>query len=239
MTERERFDVLCGYALGVLVSTLRGMRATLRRLIGEDDDVRAMRPPNPATAGVRDTGSGAEAIRRALATTPPLPAAYADDRLILVARDPWTLAASWDLAPSAPLAESDPLVVRVYDLTLLAFDDARAWRQRDHDVRGAAGSCLVSLEHAGGEYRAEIGARRVDGSIAVRARSSTVTAPRADGPGHDPVRWMQVGASREPLANAARVVPRPPSAPLAAPRSVRTPWQLRATSSEERHGRGG
>jgi hypothetical protein len=238
VTERERFDVLYGYALGLLLSTLRGVRATLRRLIGEDDDVRAMRPPHPAAAGGRNTGSGAEAIRRALATTPPLPGAYADDRLILIARDPWTLAASWDLAPSAPLAEGDRLVVRVYDVTLLAFDDARAWRQQDHEARGAAGSCLVPLDHAGGEYRAEIALRRADGSIAVRARSSTVTVPRT-GSGHDPERWMHVRAGREPLANAARLVPRPPSAPLSAPRSARIPWQLRATSSEEHHGRGG
>ena len=211
----------------------------MRAVIVEDDDVGTMRPPHPATAGRCDTGSGAEAIAARSRRRRPLPGAYADDRLILIARDPATLAASWDLAPSAPLTEADRLVVRVYDVTLLAFDDAQAWWHRDHDVRGAAGSCLVPLHHAGGDYRAEIGLRRPDGSIAVRARSSIVTVPRTGSPGHDPVRWMHVRAGREPRANAARLVPRPPSAPVATPHAARIPWQLRATSSEEHHGRGG
>jgi hypothetical protein len=165
-----------------------------------------------------------------------------------MARDPETLFAHWDLAAAGerPAGAADArLVLRIEDLTLLDFTAARPWRHYDIEVEGV-GSHYLRLARPAGTYRADLGWRSADGRFVLRARSTTVTTPRADAPGHDPTQWMTVrvggaahGGVRDdvPVRLETRWAPRPPGAPVDAPR-IRDATQ-RAPSSEEQHRRGG
>jgi hypothetical protein len=242
-------DVLLGYTLELIVSALRGLRFALGQLIG-DDESDAMRPAAaPDTAAGRpphrDRPPDAATLRRALATVPPLPTSYGDDRLALVARDPETLFADWDLPAGVerPAGIADArLVLRIADLTLLDFAAACAWRHEDIEVESAAGSRYVRGVPPAGTYRAELGWRSADGTFVARVRSAVATTPRAEGPGHDPTRWMTVQTELGRSADAlTQLSVRMAAAPLGSPHSARVINDVarRAPSSEEQHRREG
>ncbi len=264
----HRAELLLGYALELLMSALHGARVALGCMIGDGDgEDENLRPPAAGDdavfrhgVGETPTHTGAsgsqmtrdpEALRRALATVPPLPASYSDDRLVLLARDPGTLFAYWDLAPGfdhPPGARDGRLVLRIEDLTLLDFQAARPWRHHDFEIEGLVGSRYVEVAHSAGTYRAQLGWHGVDGSFASRVRSSIVTTPRADTPGHEPLRWMTVrvdGGSGHAAPDApARLAAEEAAAPRGAPSSAdlhrRAPnsadLNRRAPSSAELHG---
>jgi hypothetical protein len=248
---RERpVDVYLGYALELVVSALRGLRFALGRLVGDDEgDARRPAAAADAPAPPRNRPPDAETLRRALATVPPLPASYGDDRLVLVARDPGTLFAYWDLPAGIerPAGAVDArFVLRIEDLTLLDFAEARAWRHHDVEVEGTAGSRYVRHARPAGTYRAELGWRSADGTFVARVRSAVTTTPRAEAPGHDPTRWMTVRVERAPLGRAGADVPtrlsvRSSPAPSAAPGAalVTNDVARRSPSSEEWHRRDG
>jgi hypothetical protein len=249
------FDEICGYALELVVGSLRGLRGALGRVLA-DDEPTTMRPLPASSRGERagdrwfpgtvaaERVPDEESLRRALAASAPLSSAYADDRLVLLTRDPQTLFAYWDLAPGAehpPGAAKARLILRIHDLTLLDFADAHPLRHQDLDVDRPVGSRYVHVERAAGTYRAEIGWRWNDGRFIARVRSGTVTTARAEAPGDDPARWLtmhrdlsRATSSRRPTGDA----PAPPGAP-AAPLSSTTAPPQRAPSSDELHRRGG
>ncbi|MBI3767734.1 MAG: DUF4912 domain-containing protein [Deltaproteobacteria bacterium] len=243
-------DVFWGYALELIVSALRGLRFALGRLIGDDEgDVMRPAAASGAPAPPRNRPPDAQTLRRALATVPPLPASYGDDRLVLVARDPGTLFVSWDLPAGVerPAGAVDArFVLRIEDLTLLDFAEARAWRHHDVEVEGAAGSQYVRRARPEGTYCAELGWRGADGTFVARIRSAVTTTPRAEAPGHDPTRWMTVRVEHTPLGHASadattrlsvRLSPAPSAAPGAA--WITHNAARRSPSSEERHRRDG
>ncbi len=258
------FDEFCGYALELVVGGLRGLRGALGRVItnGEASSRhRASRaahrgagrgpagdpaadPWTPAAAA--DRVAGEASLRDALAASPPLPHSYADDRVVLLTRDPHTLFAYWDLAPGAEQpagAAAARLVLRIHDLSLLHFADAHPLRHQDIGIDRPVGSCYVPLDGAAGTYRAEIGWHWSDGRFVTRVRSGTVTTARAAAPGNDPTRWMTVariaGGARPSATQSAR-----PSAQAAAPpegapvsRAPASTPPSRAPASEEQHRR--
>jgi hypothetical protein len=235
-------DVLCGYALELVVGGLRGARGVLGRLIAADD-TRSMRPtacvaPPPARH------ADEERLRRTLERPAPLPEAYRDDRLVLLVRDARTLFAHWDLTPwtERPTDAGEArLVLRLHDLTFLDFAEAGSWRHEDFDVERLVGSRYVPVARAPGTYRAEIGWRWRDGRFVARARSGTLTTARVDAPGGEPVRWRTVRleiASGTAPRTVAHDAPAPPGAPRTPP-PVPDVGRGRATASEERHRRGG
>ncbi|HEY2387046.1 MAG TPA: DUF4912 domain-containing protein [Candidatus Binatia bacterium] len=252
------FDEICGYALELVVGGLRGLRDVLGRVI-VDDEPSSLRP-----SAARGYGNGRDpwqprahadrvadepSLRDALGTPAPLPHAYADDRVVLLTRDPHTLFAYWDLAPGTPEpagAASARLVLRIHDLSLLDFADARPLRHHDFDVDRLVGSRYVPTDGSGGTYRAEIGWRWNDGRFVARVRSGTITTARADAPGTGPARWMTVArlgsserapdaAPARPAVTEAPAPSRAPSAPASRPAAP----AARAPSSEEQHRRGG
>lgn len=234
----HRAEILLGYGLELLASALRGARVALGCMIGDGDDEN-VRPPAASDDAVFDHGVGdtpahagasgsqttrdPEALRRALATVPPLPTSYGDDRLVLLARDPGTLFAYWDLAPGFDHpagARVARLVLRIEDLTLLDFQAARPWQHHDFEIEGLVGSRYVEVAHSAGTYRAQVGWRAVDGSFASRVQSSIVTTPRADTPGHEPLRWMTVRVDGGPGRAAPDAPARLAAEEAAAPRGV-------------------
>ncbi len=219
----RRAQPFLGYALELIVSALHGARVALGCLIGDREDESLS--PRAANGDVFRRGAGdgqphaggsappttrdAEALQRELATAPPLPTSYGDDRLVLLARDPGTVFAYWDLAPGfdhPPHGRDAHLVLRIEDLTLLDFQAARPWRQQDFEVEGLVGSRYVEVAHSAGTYRAQLGWRYGDGGFVGRVHSAIVTTPRAETPGHEPLRWMTVrveGAGRGHAASDA------------------------------------
>lgn len=250
------FDEICGYALELVVGGLRGLRGALGRVIAADEPADLGPSARPSRANGHDASRPARpadripdeaSLRHALGAVPPLPHAYADDRVVLLTRDPHTLFAYWDLAPGAPEppgAAAARLVLRVHDLTLLDFADAQPLRHHDLEVDRPVGSRYVPIEGAPGTYRAEIGWRWSDGRFVARVRSGTITVARAEAPGDDPTRWMTVarlaGAERT-ARDAAPLSVREATAPNGAPSASRqtTAATARAPSSEEQHRRGG
>ncbi len=203
-------DVVCGYALELVLSGLRGVRGFIGRLVGGDESLplHAVPPPQPNDGGTR--------LRRELEQPTPLPDAYRDDRLVLLARDPRTLFAYWDLTPWSerpPNATDDGLVLRIEDLTLLDFDRLGPSRHRDVAVDRLVGSVYVEIEHAAGTFRAEIGWRCADGTFAPRARSEVVTAPRDATPGHAPLRWLTVHLQTPTAAGTTTLATAPAPSP--------------------------
>jgi hypothetical protein len=252
------FDEICGYALELVVGGLRGLRDVLGRMI-VDDEPSSLRPSAARRgtngqdpwrpAGHTDRVANEASLRDALGAPAPLPHAYADDRVVLLTRDPHTLFAYWDLAPGTPQpagAATARLVLRIHDLSLLDFADARPLRHHDLDVDRLVGSCYAPVDGKGGSYRAEVGWRWTDGRFVTRVRSGTITTARADAPGSDPARWMTVarlgraGYGQDADAASARPsvadAPAPSHAPQASSPSV-APGP-RAPSSEEHHRRG-
>ena len=238
-------EVLFGYALELIASALRGARIALGSMIGDADDGN-MRPPatdgrasahgrhdeRRRSASAPRTADDAAALRDAFAKTPPLPASYGDDRLVLLARDPGTLFAYWDLAPGfdyPPGVRDTRLVLCIEDLTLLDFE-------------GLVGSRYVEVARSDGTYRAQLGWRRADGTFVGRVQSSTVTTPRADAPGSEPARWMTVRVEGTGRGHAApdapaRLAVEETGAPRGAPAAGTTHAPARAPASAEIHGR--
>lgn len=236
-----------GYALEVVVSSLRGVRGMLGRLLAGDDRGaigRASVPaPEPRPWTGRDLLADEARVRSALASPTPLPETYGDDRLVLLARDPRTLFAYWDLTPwteRPPDAIAARLVLRIEDLTFLDFEEAQPWQHQDVPIERLVGSHYVEVGRAAGTFRAEVGWRWPSGAFVARVRSDAVTTARADTPGHDPVRWLTVrpsSTSGDPrlTVNAA---PAPATTPDGMPRAGEAS-RRRAPSSEEPYRRGG
>lgn len=147
-----------------------------------------------------------------LRTAAVLPAAYGTDRLVLLARDPHCLYAYWDLsaervAQVRTSAASDQLrsVLRVYDVTQIAFDAKPPTRFQDFAITGDARSLYAYVGKPAGCFVAEVGYLRPDGGFFALARSQPIWTPRTEQPGAAPGRWMTVGWTER--AAAGEVVP--------------------------------
>ena len=147
-----------------------------------------------------------------LRTDAVLPAAYGSDRLVLLARDPHCLYAYWDLSGDRVTAvrtsaASDQLrsVLRIYDVTQIAFDAKPPTRFQDFSIAGDARSLYAYVGKPAGCFVAEVGYLRPDGGFFALARSQPVWTPRTEQPGAAPGRWMTVGWTER--AAAGEVVP--------------------------------
>jgi hypothetical protein len=142
----------------------------------------------------------------------PLPSGYGSDRLVLLARDPHCLYAYWDLsegrvAAVRAQAASDALrtVLRVYDVTQIAFDAKPPTRFQDFAIAGDTRSLYAYVGKPAACFVAEVGYLKPDGGFAALARSEPVWTPRAEQPGAAPGRWMTVGWTER--ASAGHVLP--------------------------------
>lgn len=173
-------------------------------------------PPTPAQAGppvaAPSVPPPSSPPADLLRTDAVLPTAYGSDRLVLLARDPHCLYAYWDLsadrvAQVRTSAESDQLrsVLRIYDVTQIAFDAKPPTRFQDFSIAGDARSLYAYVGKPAGCFVAEVGYLRPDGGFFALARSQPVWTPRTEQPGAAPGRWMTVGWTER--AAAGEVVP--------------------------------
>ena len=104
-------------------------------------------------------------------------------------RDPYWAYAYWEIEPSRIAAiktklgwdfKQAQMIVRVYDITGIAFDGTNALRFADIEITSSVTSWYINLGAAHRTYCVDIGIRAASGAFYCLARSGSVTTP-ADG----------------------------------------------------------
>lgn len=113
-----------------------------------------------------------------------LPAEYGEERLTLMARDPYVAFAYWEVTPGRLDREKrwfgwdSRLCVRIYDVTGIQFDGGNAVGYYDQDVTERVGNWYFGINRPGRSFVADIGLRSPEGRFLTLARSNYVTMPR-------------------------------------------------------------
>jgi hypothetical protein len=112
---------------------------------------------------------------------------YHDDKLVLMARDPYWCYAYWDISANL-LQERGRLVkdewghhwmvLRVYDITDIDFNGTNAQKFMDISVTGDANNWYINVWEAGKRYLAELGYKTSKGHFIAIARSNAIGTPR-------------------------------------------------------------
>ena len=139
--------------------------------------------------------------------------------LLLLPIDPHRAHANWhiesaDLDDARTRAGADaPLVLRLYDITGIAFNGSNARDVVDTTVSGAEGQAALNVWHSGRTYVADLGVRRADGHLQMLARSGEIHIAPA-------VRWQPSA----PPAQIDTYVPPEIAETAAAPAPEVGPW---------------
>jgi hypothetical protein len=158
------------------------------------------------------------------ASTREPPPTYGQSRVVLVARDPWSLFAHWDIQPVRRVevlrglgadGEHAEEVLRLYDTAAphVSF--------RDLVLPPGAARAHLDVPDAGRTYRVEVGLRTATGRFVPLATSNLATTPPAQ-PSYDTsVRWVAPrtdGAAEVTVPwNGRRVAPVPTATALDPP----------------------
>ncbi len=136
-------------------------------------------------------------LEASVARQDTLPASYDDNRLVLLARDPYWLYAYWDFDAArfsnghSQLAGNEHrLVLRVFDVTYLEFNGQNAWSTADIELAPFATNWYIPVPQAETAYCIELGYRSEDGQFIALGRSNTVVTPQADVSLNTTVRWL-------------------------------------------------
>ena len=112
---------------------------------------------------------------------PELPEGYADNRLVLLPRDPQWFYSYWDVTnehkQAARVRGGLFLCLRLYDVTDVIFDGANAHAMWEQEVHELARNWYLHVPSPGRRYCLEIGYRGAEGQWLPLARSNTVPAP--------------------------------------------------------------
>ncbi len=114
-----------------------------------------------------------------------LPERYYDNRLTLMARDPYWCYAYWDISPDFMEEKANiagekgayTLVLRVYDITDIKFNGVNAHKTMDIDVGGDANNWYINVWGAGRDYLADLGFKTETGGFVMIARSNAMSTP--------------------------------------------------------------
>ena len=160
---------------------------------------------------------------------PELPATYNDNRLVLLARDPYWLYAYWDFsveqigAALTRLGVQDARpILRVFDVTYVHFDGTNAWSTVDIELTPFATNWYIPVPQPDAAYCVEVGYRTPDGRFAALGRSNVAITPRAETSPSTTLRWMT------PPGRPISTIPPPQSPPVPFSALVREPgsWPL-------------
>ncbi len=128
-----------------------------------------------------------------------IPDHYEDNRIVLLARDPYWGHAFWDLHPDLPaktaarngtsLNECN-FTLRVYDVTDVSFNGGNAHKHFDIGVHGLKNSWYVNVPEEDRAWLAEIGLKNRKGDFFMMARSNVVTMGRGSVSNRTDEDWM-------------------------------------------------
>jgi len=113
-----------------------------------------------------------------------LPAGYGEEKIALMARDPYMVHAYWEVTPSRIEREkkwfgwSSKLAVRIYDISGVQFDGRNAVGYFDQEVFERIGSWYFDLGRPLHSFVADIGLLSSEGKFLTLSRSNYITMPR-------------------------------------------------------------
>ncbi|UCD58987.1 MAG: DUF4912 domain-containing protein [Candidatus Hydrogenedentota bacterium] len=130
-----------------------------------------------------------------------LPKRYGQDRIVAMVRDPYWIFAYWEVTPESLQrarrelgAEADgaSTVLRVYDITGIAFTGENANSLFDIEVVGGADNWYINTGWPNRSYCVDIGLLSPQGRYYTLARSNAVHTPRAGMSEEVDERWMSL-----------------------------------------------
>jgi hypothetical protein len=113
-----------------------------------------------------------------------LPPGYSEEKIVLMARDPYVAHAYWEATPArierekAWLGWSSRLCIRIYDITGVQFDGRNALGYYDQEIYERTGSWYFDLGRPTHSFCADLGLLSPEGKFLSLARSNYVTMPR-------------------------------------------------------------
>ena len=128
-----------------------------------------------------------------------LPWSYGETELVLMAVDPFQIYAYWDFSPedwNAICARKQPVVLRVYDVTMIRFNGQNAHSYFDLPVALEAQNWYVNLWSAEKSLCADLGWFLTDGSFQGIVRSNVIQTPRAGVSIYEDARWVEIRWTR-------------------------------------------
>ena len=128
------------------------------------------------------------------------PQGYGDNKIVLLARDPWWVFAYWEIRPEkeeevagkiVSLGDSpQKSILRVYDVTNIGFTGKNAHSFFDIDPKGGATSWYINVGSPDRTWVADIGIVTDNGSFYTLARSNAIKTPRFGMSDVLDVKWM-------------------------------------------------
>lgn len=139
-----------------------------------------------------------------------LPWSYGETELVLMAVDPFLVHAYWDFSAEdweTVRHHRGPVVLRVYDVTMIRFNGANAHSYFDVPVGLDARNWYIRLWSAEKSLCADLGWPRPDGSFETLVRSNLIQTARAGVSIFEETRWIEVRSSRRKRAGLIRRKP--------------------------------
>lgn len=135
---------------------------------------------------------------------------YGDNRLVLMIRDPYWCFAYWDFSEEKQaeisrelLVGKSKLVLRVYDVTGVAFDGSNAHKVVDVEISQEATNWYINVWAADCSYCVDIGLLYADNHFVTLIRSNIVTTPRDSISNVIDEEWMMVDETFDKLYRTA------------------------------------
>jgi len=129
-----------------------------------------------------------------------IPLRYNDNKIVLLARDPYWCFAYWDIAADfmeekakeAKKSGSYDLILRVYDVTDIIFNGTNAHKFVDIKVNGDSNNWYINVWASDRSYVVDLGFKTADGRFILIARSNVVSTPRDRVSDKTDEEWMVV-----------------------------------------------
>ncbi len=116
-----------------------------------------------------------------------LPLGYGDNKIVLMARDPYWAFAYWEITPEKDaevrnqidekLRQGLKYILRVYDVTDINFNGSNANRYFDIELTSVINNWYLNVGVANRSYCVDIGILTADGRFFMIARSNFITTP--------------------------------------------------------------
>lgn len=142
----------------------------------------------------------AEVMEKPIRQETEIPHRYNDNKLVLLARDPYWCYAYWDISPDfmeekakeAQTGGRYDLILRVYDVTDIVFDGKNSHKFIDINVSGDSNNWYINVWASDRSYLVDLGFKTEDGKFILIARSNVVSTPRDRVSDKTDEEWMVV-----------------------------------------------
>ena len=139
-----------------------------------------------------------------------LPWSYGKTELVLMPVDPFLVHVYWDFSAEdweEVRARRQPVILRIYDVTMIEFNGANAHSYFDVSVGLEARNWYVPLWSAEKSLCADLGWPLPDGSFETLVRSNVIQTARAGVSNFEETRWIEVRRSRRKTSRLVRRKP--------------------------------